>query len=298
MAMEWSDLKVFLALADAGSVRAAAQKLDVSHSTVSRRVGALEQDLGVRLFDRLPGGYRLTAEGSDVFRQVQEVEDKVHALERRVLGKDSKLSGPLKVTMPDILASTLLMQDIVTFTRTYPQIELDVIATYDALSLNNREADVAIRITNRPPGDLVGRRVTTYARANYAARSYVKKVGLENLSRDAVWIGWDDLESHPDWVKNSAYPALPTRHHLNNPLLQLSAVREGLGIAMLPCFMADQYPELQRVPDQRCEEAYQIWLFTHRDLRRTSRVRVFMAAMVAAFERSKPLLQGQTYQRG
>ena len=296
--MEWSDLKVFLAMADAGSVRAAAQKLDVSHSTVSRRICALEKDLGVRLFDRLPGGYRLTAEGREVFFELQEVEDKVHALQRRILGKDSKLSGPLKVTMPDILASTLLMQDIVSFTRKYPEIELDVVATYDALSLNNREADVAIRITNRPPGDLVGRKVTTYARANYAARGYIKKIGLENLAKQASWIGWDDVDSHPDWVKNSPYPALPTRHHLNNPLLQLSAVREGLGIGMLPCFMADQYPDVQRVPDTRCEEAYQTWLFTHRDLRYTSRVRVFMAAMVEAFERSRPLLQGYTYRAG
>ena len=294
--MDWSDLQYFLALAEEGSVRSAALKLKVSHSTISRRISALESDLGVRLFDRLANGYQLTAEGEGILDDVSGIKSRVNTLERRISGQDEKLSGPLRVTMPDTIASQVLMADIVAFTQAYPDIELDIIATYDRLSLDQREADIAIRITDKPPEHLVGRKVAVYKRANYVSKAYLQKTPLDKLATDGAWIGWNDKTSFPDWVAESAYPEIPALHHFADPLLQLSAVREGLGIAMMPCFIADQYESLVRVPDDRCEDAYEVWLFTHPDLRHSSKVKAFMAAMVEAFERLGPLLRGETYQ--
>jgi molybdate transport repressor ModE-like protein len=204
--LEWSDLKVFLAMTDFGSVRNAAKKLGVSYSTVSRHIANLERDLGVRLFDRLPGGYSLTADGADILQEARQIKEQFHAVERRILGQDRKLSGTLKVTLPEILSSSFLMEEIVAFIKQYPDIELDVITSYETLSLNNREADVAIRVTNQPPQDLVGRKLSAYAKANYASRDYLDRVGVENLAENGFWLGWDNDETYPEWVTSSAFP--------------------------------------------------------------------------------------------
>jgi molybdate transport repressor ModE-like protein len=294
--LEWSDLKVFLAMTDFGSVRNAAKKLGVSYSTVSRHIANLERDLGVRLFDRLPGGYSLTADGADILQEARQIEAQFHAVERRILGQDRKLSGTLKVTLPEILSSSFLMEEIVAFIKQYPDIELDVITSYETLSLNNREADVAIRVTNQPPQDLVGRKLSAYAKANYASRDYLDRVGVENLAENGFWLGWDNDETYPKWVTSSAFPTMPTRHRINDPLLQIGALRNGLGVGSVPCFLADPHPELIRVPDNRVQESHQVWLLTHQDLRQTSRVNVFVAAMKEAFQRHSPLLQGLNYQ--
>lgn len=293
--MDWSDLQYFIALAEEGSVRTAAQKLKVSHSTISRRISALESDLGVRLFDRLPSGYQLTEDGQGILADVADIKSRVNNLELRISGQDDKLCGPLRVTMPDIVACQALMPYIVRFTQDYPDIELDIIATSERLSLDQREADIAIRITDKPPENMVGRRVGVFRRANYVSKDYLKEVPLEKLGEEACWIGWDDDIPFPEWVKTSAYPNIPALHNFPDALLQVSAVREGLGIAMMPCFIADQDPSLIRVPDDRSEDAYELWMFTHQDLRHSSKVKAFMDAMVEAFQKLEPLLQGQTY---
>ena len=293
--MEWSDLKVFLALAESGSIRRAAKTLKVSHSTVSRRIQELEKQLNVRLFDRLPGGYRCTSEGENILQDVKKVEHSVLAIQRQVMGQDSKLSGDLRVTLPDILATDLLMPDIVAFNDTYPDINLELIATYNPLNLNQREADVAIRITDQPPDFSVGRCVGKFKKSSYASINYINK-HQEKFFKEAQWIGWGDDSTVPDWTSSSPLPQINTQHLLNDVSLQLAAARAGMGIAMLPCFLADQYPELHRVPENHLLDGYEIWLITHIDLRSTKRVKEFMAWMINAFEKLKPGLDGNWYQ--
>ena len=181
--MNWDDLKVFLSVMDAGSVRGAAKNLGISHSTVSRRLDALENDLGVRLFDRLSKGYVPTASGEEIAAFASDMLDDVNELQRRVVGADSRLTGAIRVTMPDLFACHLLMPDIVRFSQAYPDINVDLVLSYETLSISNREADVAVRITDKPAEHLVGRKVGRYANAVYATVDYLntRRAAMDRL---------------------------------------------------------------------------------------------------------------------
>lgn len=295
--MDWDNLRVFMALAREQSVRAAATALGVSHSTVSRRIDAFEQDLGVRLFERLPDGFVLTPFGEDTLKTAQNLEDSVNGLQRRVQGQDARLHGALRVTMPDLLAAKLLMPDLAAFGERYPDIDLEVAISYTPFDLTRREADVAIRITRDPPEQLIGRKVITFARAAYAARDYLARHDPQHQPESVTWIGWDDHTRHPSWVRATAVPNAPVRGRMNNAMVQLAACKAGMGLALLPCFMGDSEPDLARVPPGKPEPAWDIWILTHEDLRSTARVRAFMDFMAEAFLSHRDLLEGRRPQR-
>ena len=286
--MNWDDLKVFLSVADAGSVRGAAKNLGISHSTVSRRLDALETDLGVRLFDRLSKGYVPTAPGEEIAAFASDMLDNVNELQRHVVGADSRLTGTIRVTMPDLLACHLLMPDIVRFSHTYPDIDVDLVLSYETLSITNREADVAVRITDKPAEHLVGRKVGRYVNAVYATVDYLKRTKPE----DRQWIGWGDRATFPAWVRESAFPDIPSRGSYNNSMAQFAAAKAGLGIAMLPCFMCDPEPTLVRVVQGLAKPAFDVWVLTHPDLRDTARIRSFMRHTADAFDAKRNLLMG------
>lgn len=293
-ALDWDDLRIFLALTRAGSIRAAASVLGVNNSTVSRRVRAFEQRLGVRLFERLPSGYSLTPAGEDMLGASLQVEEEIQALERRVLGQDTRLTGELRVTMPDVLATQLLMPDLATFTRTYPDISLEVIVSDEQLNLTKREADVAIRMTNNPPEHLVGRYLLQHATAAYASADYLAQHNLNGAPALLNWIGWDDMVPRPQWVKDSPLPQVPVRHRLNNAILQLAAIKADMGIGILPCFIGDTEPALRRLPPGQAQLGRSIWILTHADLRHTARVRTFMDFMATAVLAHRELIEGRS----
>ncbi len=295
--MNWDNLRIFLAVAREKSVRGAAGDLGISHSTVSRRIDAFEQGLGVRLFERQPDGYFLTSFGEDMVQTARRLEESVDGLERRVLGQDARLRGDLRVTMPDLLAAKLLMPDLVAFGEQYPDINLEVAISYTPFDLRRREADVAIRITIDPPETLVGRKVITYARATYASRAYLAGHDPERSPESVTWIGWDDRSRHPRWVRESSFPTAAVRGRMNNAMVQLAAAKAGMGLAMLPCFMGDTEADLVRVPPREPEPAWDIWILTHEDLRATARVRAFMDFMSDAFLRHRDLLEGRRPQK-
>src|SRR6201996_3036448 len=142
--IDWDDVRYFLAVARGGSVRAAAERLGVNHSTVLRRIAQLEERLGARMFEKLPSGYRLTAAGEEVLELANQMEASSHQLETRVLGRDQSVRGLLRVTLPPFLATHLLMPDFAEFARLHPDIEMEVLSTGEVANLTNREADVAI----------------------------------------------------------------------------------------------------------------------------------------------------------
>ena len=289
----WDDLKVFLALAREGSARAAADKLNIHHSTVARRIEALETEYGVRLFDRLPSGYAITTVGEELKADAVQIEDQVNSIERQLLGKDARLTGVIRVTLPDALATSLLMPDIVAFMEHYPGIEVTLIISYDIFDLTRREADVAIRITENPPEHLVGYKVVRYACATYASPDYLQTHDPVNHPKEAQWIGWGDCTTYPDWIKKSEFPTVPARGRLNNPLLQVAAAKAGLGMARIPCLLGDVEPDLVRVPPGEATPCHDVWLLTHKDLRSTKRIQVFMQWIGNAFRKHQDLLEGR-----
>lgn len=291
--MDWDDYRIFTAVAHARSIRAAAAKLGVSHSTVSRRVNEFERQLGVRLFERLPEGYFPTEAGEEMLGVTCRLEEEFDGLERRIVGRDTRLSGKIRVTLPDAFAAKLLIKDLTAFVREHPVIELEVNASYEVMNLSKREADVALRITAKPPEHLVGRKLVTYATAAYATPAYLTAHQLTGNAPNAMWIGWNDPVPDPQWVKESPYPNLPARGCFNNPLLQLEAAKAGMGISMLPCFLGDSEPSLQRLPGSRPTPAHDVWLLTHPDLRHTARIKAFKSFITQAMEAHRALLEGK-----
>ncbi len=289
--MDWDDIKLFLALVRGGNVRAAAAKAGVSHSTVSRRVEAFEKQLGVRLIDRLPSGYALTPAGEDMLSVAEGAENEFDALERRILGQDLQIAGHIRVTMADILATSLFMPHLAEFARLYPDISLEVITTYEALDLGKREADVALRFTANPPEHLVGRKLANVAVAAYATQDYLNSHDLHDPS-SGRWIGFRAGEAFPKWVRQSPYPELPVRSVFESVPAQLEACRAGMGLGMLPCFLGDATPELRRVSDISMQPVYDLWLLSHRDMRTTARIRVFCDFIAAAVKGCRARLEG------
>jgi DNA-binding transcriptional LysR family regulator len=290
--MDWDDLRIFLAVANAGSVRGAASRLGVSHSTVSRRINGFEKQLGVRLFDRLSAGYALTPAGEDIVGLGTSVGTAIDEIERRIVGQDSRLTGEIRVTAPDLLACSLLMPDIEAFNRRYPDIDIELSVSYVPADLGRREADVAIRITETPPEHLVGRRVGRYASAIYASNDYLAEHDLDDHST-LHWIGWNDAGRFPEWVRDSTFPDVPTRGRFPNVMVQLAAARAGLGLAMIPCFMGDPDSVLVRVAPDPAGPVHEIWVLTHPDLRDTSRIRAFMRHVADCFAGKRDLLSGR-----
>ena len=181
--MDWDDLKVFTAIAHSGSVRAAARRLGIHHSTVARRLDHFEKRLGAVMFNRTPEGLKLSADGQVVLVQAEQVEGRIDDIERVLLGRDQRLQGHVRITFPEPVGTSFLMRDLGRFVADYPDISLDFIDSYEALSLTRGEADVAVRVTDSPPEHLVGRRLGQYAVAVYASAAYLDDARSGRASR-------------------------------------------------------------------------------------------------------------------
>lgn len=290
---DWDDLRFFLAVARKGSIRAAAAALDVNHSTVSRRMEAFEKKLGVRVFERLPSGYFLTQAGEDLLPFAERIAQEATAAERLVAGRDSRLSGLLRVTLPASLAQRLLMSDIVAFAEAHPEIDLELTVTSSMADLAMREADVAIRLSNDPPGYLVGRRLLRYCTAIYASKAYLTRHDVTADGEKLAWIGWNDTVSDPQWVRESPFPRALARNRIPDTMVQVAAARDGMGLSMLPCYLGDTEPTLRRLPPGTPTPSRDIWLLTHEDLRHMARVRRFLDFMAEAILSKRDLLEGR-----
>ncbi len=282
-AVDWDDIRYFLAVARTGSLTDAALELTVSYSTVSRRLAALEEGLGSRLFERLASGYELTAAGVEMRESARRMEAEFAQLSRQVLGRDARLAGRLRVATTDALA-TSFMPDLAAFTRQYPEIEIDLLSSPAPAELAMREAEVALLATDRPPESLVGRRLARLSSALYASRAYLEeRPDIEDLSSH-VWVGWEQGMQHipaARWMSENQPDARVVCRVSTGTALR-AAVQAGVGIAHLLCFMAEDDPLLRRVrpPEPALETS--LWLLTHEDLAATGRVRVFLDVLADA----------------
>ena len=293
--LNWEDLRIFLEVARAGSLRRAGFRLGLNHSTASRRIAALEKELGARLFDRTPNGLNLTDAGNWVLASAEKVDPEVDELGRRLVGQDGRLAGPVRLSLPDHLVG-LLMPHFAAFQEAYPDIDLQLHVSCESVSLTRREADVALRLMrDRPSTDaLVGRKVAHYVSAPYATPAYLEQHDLQVDPPTARWIGWGDGELFPEWVRNSPFPDLPARGNFADGGAQIAAAGAGMGIAMIPCFLGDRQPELVRLAGPEGDRGWNIWALTHPDLRKMARVRALLDALYAAFDTCRPLLEGRS----
>ncbi len=290
--MDWDDLRYFLAVAREGAIRPASRSLQVNNATVSRRIRAFEERLGARLFDRTPTGYAITVAGEAIRAAAERIEEEVHGVERQVLGQDARLSGDIKFTAGHGFVLKLLMPDLAKFMALYPDVTLEVDMSYETANLSAREADVALRISQRPPEHLIGRKIAQFATAPYATPAYLSAHDLENEPASARWIGWNDYVPFPEWVRRGPLPETPIQGRIPSDMSQLEAAKVDVGIAMLPCFIGDRDPDLIRVPPGLPTTSNDLWLLTHKDLLATARIRVFWDYLLETLKKLKPLLEG------
>ena len=275
MAMNWDDLRHFLAIRDRGSISGAAARLGVNHSTVLRRIASLEQTLGVRLFERLPSGYAPTAAGHELAERLAGVSEQIEAAERRSAGGDLEIKGVLRLTTTDTLVHGLLMPALTRFCERHPRVQLQVAINNTFMNLTQREADVAVRGSNRPPENLIGRRVGNIRTAPYASRAYLKSLRRDASADDWRWVALDESLAHLEqakWLRtNVAVERIAMR--LDSLVAMVDAVVAGAGVGMLLTPLADARDGLVRLAEPLPQLDTQLWVLTHPDLRDVARVR-------------------------
>ena len=276
---DWNDLQVFLAIARGGSLAAASRQLGVNHSTVFRRLNTFEETLGVRLFERLPSGYALTAEGESIRDEAEAVEQSVLAIERRVAGRDLAMEGDVRITTPANLAREFLAPWLPELYARFPGIRIEIAASDDDFDLARREADIALRATPAPPDWLVGRELTRIRWWAYASPDYLAAHGRPD---DA-----GALSGHDVIGADTAFQRLPAFAWLRETipdariraragdLMTMAALAEaGIGVCMLP---GDQFSaRLIRLFELDTRFDSGLWLLTHPDLRHVGRIKAVM----------------------
>ena len=296
MSVDWNDLKVFLAVARAGSIRGASESLKVAHSTVSRRMDALEFALKTRLFDRTPDGLLITPSGEELVVSARTMEEAMHAAERLIAGRDSELSGDVRFTLPLPVAVCVLTDDVARFVEQNPLVNLILELTEDLLDLSKREADIAMRFTpqgSSPPNYLVGRNLATQASCAYASTDYIEAHLFSGPNRDAKWLGWDDVVEYPKWVHSAGLEPMPVTGSFDDVFVQMAYAKRGIGMAFLPCMMGDQEQDLQRVPGARPVPHTSLWVLTHPDLRDSVRLRRFREYLYDSISDKLDLIEGR-----
>ena len=274
--LDWENLRTFLAVARAGSARAAAETLGVHYTSVTRRMAAFESSVGARLFDKSVHGYALTEHGQDILRDAEAMENAAFSVERKLTGADDQITGTLTVTMSTTIASFLLIDDLRDFRAAYPGINLSIDTGYRFADFGRREADVSVRVSNDPGDTLVGRRFGTFHQSIYARPDYIADYPPDKEGSGCCWLDWMHRDAFEKKRAASEFPKVQNYTQIEDEVLLLEAAKSGWGMASLPCFYGDKQSDLVRVSQQPPEPVLGVWLLTHPDLLQSAKVRCFM----------------------
>lgn len=288
--MDWDDLKVLIAISRKRSARGAAQLLGVSNSTVTRRLDELERDLGSRLFDRTPEGYRMTQTAENLLPTAEHVEELLLTAQRQLTGTDQELEGTIRLTLPPATGFNILMPRLAKFADEYPGIDLEIISSADALDLGRREADIAIRVFRTgttPPETLIGRKISAMTASAYVHRDLLNPDNPEDVSH-LNWIGMHGNTYDDAWKRACKNGHLPVRHAVSAITLQVEAVRAQMGMMFAPCAMFRDHSEVVRVPGEEVHHYLDLWVLTHKDLRLSARMRVLREILAEELLQLRP----------
>jgi DNA-binding transcriptional LysR family regulator len=292
-----TDLRLVLAIGEAGTLLGGARSLGIDHSTAFRRLNAIERKLGVRLFERARDGYVPTAAGEATIAAAGRIDEEIVVLERKLAGADLSPSGSVRVTITDT-GVELLTPIFAAFRAAHQQIALEVVVANPFFSLSRRDADVAIRPSAEAPEDLVAHRVAEVASALYAAPSYVAANGKRGLA-EHTWLGPDESLMHlgsARWLRKEV--ASERIVYRANSLAALqAAARSGVGVAPLPCYIGDRDPALVRIRGPIAAMASTLWVLIHPDMRRVARIRAFVDFVLPQLRRLRPLIEGRAPRR-
>lgn len=293
--MDWDDLRYLLAVQRAGSLVGAAKALAVDKATVSRRIAALEEALGVRLFDRKPDGYALTPHGERTVGTVAGIADTVAALQAELAGAQGDATGVVYLSVPQFFASELLIPSLPRFRAAHPGIDVVLNASSAVLNVAQREAEVGLRNVKPDQLSVTTRKVGLLGMALYASRAYLDSRGAPSkpaeLARHDL-VGWDRAVSFARafaWL-NDAGARVAVR--VNDAAVMRDAVAAGLGIAELPCLIGDHHPALVRL-DAFGKSVEEIYAVAPGELRKSGRARAVIELLASLFAENAARLLGR-----
>lgn len=283
--MDWNALKIFLAIANSGTLSGAAKTLGVNHSTVFRRLNSFEDEVGGRLFERLNNGYELTLMGEELLLVAHKIEASFDDMERHILGKDIQPKGIVKITAPNNIAYRYLPGYITEFNKIYPDIHIDLLVSNQEFNMTNRQADIAVRATPAPPDHLVGRKVRSIKWSVYASKAYAKQHGLptstKNLKSHNLIGATGTMQSLPAfaWLEKNLPENICVR--CDEMVAMASFVETGQGLGLLPD--DQQRPELLKLFTFEPGKSSDLWILTHPDLRKVERIKRVMKFLTTSF---------------
>ncbi len=289
--IRWDDLRIFLRVAKEGSLTAAAQGLNMSHTTVFRHVQELENELGVRVFDRTRAGYTLTDAGKELFEVASEMDAKLQITAHQLSKRNAWPGGIVRVTTSDTLMHQVL-SPILTAYQKSASVQLHINTSTARLDIVNGEADVAIRAGGKPPEPLVGRRLCHVESTLYYPKK-MRGVRLDNLD-EYPWICADESLNHFEsskWLRQKGLQnaaVMVTNSRLN--MLQL--MRSGAGIGALACYLGDSDPTLTRLMPPPPEWRSDLWILTRAELRNVPRIKLLFDAVYQGIRPLVPLFEG------
>lgn len=274
--VSWDDLHLFLEIARAGTLTAAAHRLKLSQPTAGRRLRTLEETIGASLFQRTPAGFRLTDEGETMMAHAERMEEEAVALERRIAGGNGTLEGVLRVSTSDWFASRVLAPAIADFSVSHPLVTVELLADFRLLDLQRREADVVFRFVPFSGPDIVQKRLAHIRYGLYASERYLEDRGDPRGSAGGEGHFLITMDSAFDQVTDvvwlrSLWPHARLAVRSNSRDVQAEACMRGAGLAVLPRVIGDGLP-LTRLEDLEAP-GREIWLGYHEDLRRLRRLR-------------------------
>ena len=294
--LAWDDLRLVKAIAEARHLPTAAAWIGVNHSTAFRRLKQIEETLGLALFEKHRSGYTLTAAGEEIAALAARVDEDVAAVTRKLAGQDVAPSGELRIATNDSLLVDLLTPLFAAFRLRCPGVRLDILIGNQALNLAKRDADVAIRATDHPPENLIGRRAARIAWALYGrAADFPDGVAVDSGAlKEMNWVSIGEQLGALNVVKWIVANIPPERvvYKVNTVLGLAEAVEAGAGIGYLPCFIGDARPSLMRLAPPVTEFGSDLWLLTHPDLRHAARVRVFLDFLAAELAKRRSFIDG------
>ncbi len=293
----WDDLQFFLAVARTGQLSTAARQLRSSHATVSRRIDRLEFALKVKLFERNPRGYVLTVMGQRFIETAEKMEQETERLQADLAAGATAQRGVVRISAPEGFSNFFFATVLKEFKARYPNIALELVTIQQIMSLSRKEADLGVVLDEPKGGPYFSEKLTDYHLQVYGSRDY--------LSANAPITCRDDLLSHPfigyiedmifapglDYL-GDIHPRIRPQFQSSSIFAQLTATRNGLGLCVLPFFIARRHPELQMVLPDEVDLKRHYWITCHRDLRHVPRVRTVIDFLVEMVERNAPAFLG------
>ncbi len=274
-----ADLEMLLALVRGRSLGGAAARLKVDASTVFRSIKRIEKDLGELLFERSRQGYQPTELARELAGYAERIESQLQEAREVASKSGGEPAGVLRITTTDTILHGLLLPLMNRFAAMYPKIDVELVATNALANLSQRDADVAIRATRKPPPHLIGSRLGTLSSAVFAAQAYLERSAQPLRLEDADWIALDEsLADHPSvrW-RRQHYPKVKPRYRCNSVLSVSGSVVWGLGVGVAPLFLLKDHPGIRIVEGPLEELQTELWILAHPDIRHLHRVKILFS---------------------